>query len=190
VTARPLTPPSTRAGSSAIPRHARASAATTARFDPSHYAAGAKPILRLTLRHKFTLVPGEENIGGRLHMFSSIKLTDWSSGVVPFAIDMCSLGTAMWSEENGTFNLIASIDENANNNLALATSNEDAITIATIDPGELTKRVDVDVSCNAAPACLDIKLDCTEGSKCTTITPMASCAKKNPGCTSDDAFCN
>ncbi len=160
------------------------------RFDPSHYAAGAKPILRLTLRHKFVLVAGEENIGGRLHMFQSTKLTDWSSGVVPFAIDMCGLGTAMWSEENGTFNLIASIDENANNNLALATTNEDAITIATIDPGELTKMVPVDVSCNAPSACLDIKLDCTDGSKCTTITPMASCTKKTPGCTSDDEFCN
>lgn len=160
------------------------------RFDPTRYAAGAKPILRLTLRHKFVLVPGEENIGGRLHMFQSIKLTDWSAGVVPFALDMCGMGTAMWSEENGTFNLIASIDENANNNLSLATSNEDAITIATIDPGELTKMVDVVVSCNAGSPCLDLKLDCTDGAKCTTITPMASCTKKTPGCPSDDTFCN
>ncbi len=159
-------------------------------FDPSHFAAGAKPILRITLRHQFVLVPGEENIGGRLHMFTSVKLTDWSTGDVPFALDMCGLGTAMWSEENGSFNLIASIDENANNNLSLATSNEDAITIATIDPGELTKMVPVDVSCNAAGACLDIKLDCVDGAKCTTIKPMTSCMKKAPGCTSDDEFCN
>ncbi|CAN5559452.1 hypothetical protein BH09MYX1_BH09MYX1_14340 [soil metagenome] len=159
-------------------------------FDPTHYAAGAKPILRLTLRHKFVLVDGEENVGGRLHVFSSTKITDWSTGTLPFALDMCSLGTAMWSEENGTFNLIASIDENANNNLALATSNETAVEIAKIDPGELTKMVDVDVSCNAPPSCLDIKLDCSDGTKCTTITPMVSCAKRAPGCTSDDEFCN
>jgi hypothetical protein len=161
-----------------------------ARFDPSHFAPGAKPQLRVTLRHKFVLVPGEENIGGRLHGYASVKTVDPTKGSVAFAIDMCALGTAMWSEENGTFNLILSLDENNNNNLAYATSNEDAITIATIDPGELTKMVDVDVSCNAASACLDVKLDCKDGAKCTTITPMASCTKKTPGCPSDDVFCN
>lgn len=161
-----------------------------AHFDPSHFAPGAKPQLRVTLRHKFVLVPGEENIGGRLHMFTSVKTADWASGSVPFAIDMCGMGTAMWSEENGTFDLVLSIDENNNNNLGFATSNEDAITIATIDPGELTKMVEVNVSCNAPSACLDVNLDCTGGTKCTTITPMTTCTKKNPSCPSDDTFCN
>lgn len=158
-------------------------------FDPSHFAEGATPILRLSLRHGFVLVKGEEKIGGRLHAYKSIRVKDVSAGQVEFALDMCDLGTAMWTEENGTFHLVASLDENANNDLDDATSNEDAVTRGTPDPGELTKMIDVDVSCNAASPCVGLKLDCTDGAGCTTITPLKTCAKKAPGCGSDDAWC-
>jgi hypothetical protein len=161
-----------------------------ARFDPTHFGKGTKPVLRIALRHPFVLVPGEEKIGGRLHSFVSIPITDASAGKVPFAIDMCGLGTAMWSEENGTFHLVMSIDENGNNDLYKATTNENAITIATPDVGELTKRVDVDVSCHAPSACVDVALDCSSGATCTTITPIDACSKKDPSCPSEDIFCN
>jgi hypothetical protein len=160
----------------------------TAHWDPSHFKAGAPaPVMRISLRHGFALIAGEEKIGGRLHAYSKFKI-DPTTGEAPFAVDMCGFGTAMWSEENGTFHLVAMIDENGNNDLDNATSNEDAIALATPDPTELQAMVDVDVSCHAPSACLDVKLDCT-GTSCLTITPVKSCKKKTPSCKSDDAFC-
>jgi hypothetical protein len=160
----------------------------TAHWDPSHFKAGAPaPVMRVSLRHGFSLVAGEEKIGGRLHAYSTFKI-DPKTGEAPFSVDMCDFGTAMWSEENGTFHLVLMIDENGNNNLDNATSNEDAIALATPDPTELQAMVDVDVSCHAPSQCMDVKLDCT-GTTCLTITPIKSCKKKTPSCKSDDAFC-
>jgi hypothetical protein len=161
-----------------------------AHFDPSHFAPGAAPILRVVLRHEFIEVAGEEKIGGRLHMYTSIPVTDIASGKQEFAIDMCGLGTAMWSEENSTFHLVLIFDENGDNNLDDATSNEDAITIGTPTTGELTSMTDVDISCNAPSACLDITSTCTTGASCLTFEPIKSCTKKTPACKSDSVFCN
>lgn len=160
----------------------------TAHFDPSLLKAGSKPILRVVLRHGFVLVKGEETIGGRLHAYASIPVKDPSTGEIPFAVDMCQSGTAMWSEENGAFHLVLILDENGDNDLDNATSNEDAVVIGTPTMGEHVKMLDVDVSCKAAPACLDVKLDCS-GASCLAIQPMKSCAKKLPGCASDSTFC-
>lgn len=160
----------------------------TAHFDPSKLKPGGKPVLRVVLRHQFALVKGEETIGGRLHVYASVPLKDPSKGEQAFAIDMCDLGTAMWSEENGAFHLVLIIDENGDNDLDNATSNEDAIVIGTPTMGELTKMVDVDVSCHAPASCLDVNVDCV-GASCLTFAPVKSCKPKLPGCTSDDAFC-
>jgi hypothetical protein len=160
----------------------------TAHWDPSHFKAGAPaPVMRVTLRHGFSLIAGEEKIGGRLHSYSTFKI-DPKTGEAPFSIDMCDFGTAMWSEENGTFHLVLMIDENGNNDLNNATSNDDAIVLGTPDPNELQKLVDVDVSCHAPSACVDVTLDCT-GTSCLTINPIKSCKRKTPSCKSDDAFC-
>jgi hypothetical protein len=157
-------------------------------FDAKHVTA-AKPVLRIALRHSFALVAGEEAIGGRLHTFLSVPVTDPSTGEIPFALDMCRFGTGMFSEENGPFHLVLMLDENDNNDLDAASTNEDAVTIATPDKGELVKMTTLDVSCHAASACLDVTLDCVDGAPCTTFEPIASCAKKTPGCKSADAFC-
>ncbi|HSO37557.1 MAG TPA: hypothetical protein VLT33_33760, partial [Labilithrix sp.] len=92
------------------------------------------------------------------------------------------------SEENGAFHLVLILDENGDNDLDNATSNEDAIVIGTPTKGELVKMVDVDVSCKGTSACLDVKVDCT-GASCLTFQPMKTCAKKLPGCGSDSSFC-
>jgi CheY-like chemotaxis protein len=63
-------------------------------------------------------------------------------GEVPFALDMCSTGTAMWSEENGAFKLVFILDEDGNNDLDEATSNEGARIASTVGPKELAKIVD------------------------------------------------
>ena len=155
----------------------------------AHFAGKTeKPVLRLVLRHAFTLMKGEEEIGGRLHAFKSIPVDAPESGEVPFAIDMCELGTAMWSEENGGFHLVMILDEDGNNDIEEATSAAEATAKSVAGPNELVKMVDVDVSCHAATACLDVTIDCT-GEACTKITPMESCAAKTPGCKSDDTFC-
>jgi hypothetical protein len=159
-----------------------------AHFDPSHFAAGAKPILRVALRHEFALIRGEETIGGRLHGYLSVPITDVSKGEIAFAIDMCDFGTSMWSEENGMFHLVLILDENGDNDLDKATSNDTAIVIGTPTPGELTSMTEVDVSCKAPSACVDVKVECT-GTSCLTFTPIKSCSKKLPGCNSDSAFC-
>lgn len=160
----------------------------TAHFDPALLKPGSKPILRVVLRHNFIMVKGEETIGGRLHAYASIPVKDPSTGEIPFALDMCGLGTSMWSEENGAFHLVLILDENGDNDLDTATTNEEAIVIGTPTKGEYVKMVDVDVSCKAAPACVDVKLDCS-GASCLTFQPMKSCAKKLPGCGSDSSFC-
>jgi hypothetical protein len=160
-----------------------------AHFDPSKVKAGSKPVLRVTLRHSFIMVKGEEAIGGRLHGWSSVPIADPAKGEVPFAIDMCDLGTSMWSEENGVFHVVLIVDENGDNDLDNATSNEDAIAMGIPSMGELVKMVDVDVSCHALSPCVDVKLDCTGGAACTTFEPIKSCKKKTPGCESDSVFC-
>lgn len=159
-----------------------------AHFDPSHFKPGSKPVLRVILRHGFVLVKGEETIGGRLHSYTSVPVTDPSKGEIPFAVDMCGLGTAMWSEENGTFHLVLIMDEDGNNDLDDATSNENAVVVGTPGATELAKMVDVDVSCHAPSPCLDVNIDC-KGVACTTITPLESCKKKTPRCESDSVFC-
>jgi hypothetical protein len=160
----------------------------TAHFDPTVVAAGSKAILRVVLRHNFIMVKGEETIGGRLHEYKSFPVTDPSTGEISFAIDMCGSGTSMWSEENGAFHLVLILDTNGDNDLDNATSNDEAIVIGTPSKGEYVKMMDVDVSCKAAAACVDVKLDCT-GATCLTFQPVKSCAKKLPGCSSDSSFC-
>ncbi len=159
-----------------------------ARFDPSHLSAGATPVLRVVLRHEFVIRPGEEKIGGRLHAFTSVPVANPTLGEVPFAIDMCMFEHSMWSEENGTFHLVLILDENGDNDLELATTEAEAMVMATPGPDELVKMTNVEISCHGTAACLDVNLDC-KGSSCTTIEPITSCTKKTPGCNSHAAFC-
>lgn len=158
-----------------------------AHFDPAKVKNATTSRLRVALRHGFSLIAGEEKVGGRLHAYSSFKV-DVAKGEVAFSVDMCDLGTAMWSEENGAFHLVLFIDENGNNDLDTASSNEDAIVIATPDSTEIQAMVDVTVSCHTGAQCLDVKLDCT-GPSCLTIAPIKDCKKTTPGCKSADSFC-
>jgi hypothetical protein len=81
-----------------------------ARFNPALVPAGVTPVLRLALRHNFVEFPTENVIGGRLHAFANVAVTDVASGTVPFTLDMCGDGVEMWSEENGPFNIIGILD--------------------------------------------------------------------------------
>ncbi|MEO8874814.1 MAG: hypothetical protein ABI461_04430, partial [Polyangiaceae bacterium] len=163
-----------------------------ARFNPALVPAGVLPELRIALRHNWVEFPTENLIGGRLHTYESIQLTaaDVAAGSIAFQLDMCSLGTAMWSEENGPFNIVGILDLNGNNDIDDATSQQTSEKKADADPGEPTGMVQFDLSCHTGSSCLDLRLECIDGTSCTTITPVSSCKKTMPGCASDDAFCN
>jgi hypothetical protein len=160
-----------------------------ARFDVSKRAPGtAAPTLTLFLRHAFVVAKTEARIGGRLHGFLRVKLTpeQLESGEVPFTIDMCGLGTAMWSEENGMFNLVAILDEN---NLHDLENSADPNKAQIPQEGELMKMTEVEVSCHKPSPCVGVRLDCVDGQACTTITPITSLMCSPNACTSDSSFC-
>lgn len=158
-----------------------------AHFDPSHFTAGKKPVLRVVLRHAFALVKGEEKIGGRLHGWTNVPIDDPASGTVSFAIDMAENHT-MWSEGNGTFHLVLIIDEDDNNNLDFVTTQTEAMVAGVVGPNELAKVTNVDISCHKPSPCLDVQVDCT-GASCTEITPVKTCKKQLPACADDADFC-
>lgn len=162
------------------------------RFDPSLLSGSGKPALSLFLRHSFLMVAGEDEVGGRLHADKRILLRDnhRKSGVVPFEIDMCTYGIEMWSEENGLFNVVAILDEKGAHDLDKAKNAEEALEMQTPAKGELVKMVTgIKVSCRGESPCLDVPLDCKNGTKCTSITPIEEVECEAQSCGSDEAFC-
>jgi hypothetical protein len=159
------------------------------RFDPAARVAGkGKPTLALFLRHSFIVEKGEAQIGGRLHGYKRIPLTaeQLATGEVAIEIDMCGLGTAMWSEENGMFHLVAILDENDAHNVASA---DNPVVAQTPVEGELVKMVDVEVSCTKPSPCLALNLDCIGGTACTKFQPITSLACAAQTCNSESSFC-
>ncbi|HEY8073652.1 MAG TPA: hypothetical protein VIF62_06075 [Labilithrix sp.] len=155
------------------------------KFDPAHYQGKAPPVLRVFMMHQWTLIAGENKQGGHPHAFGSYTDVDMGKGQVSFALDLCELGTAMWSEENCGFNIVVMLDENGSNDPYAKGQ------IAFVpDKGELVKMVSVDVSCHAASPCLQITADCVDGDACTTYTPITSCACAANSCPSDDKYCH
>jgi hypothetical protein len=159
-------------------------------FDPSARTPGkAAPALTVFLRHSFALMPIEATVGGRLHAYKRIKLTadQLASGDVSIELDLCQNGTAMWSEENGLFNLVAILDENGAHDPQTAS---DEYAFQTPIKDEWSKMTTgIDVSCNKESSCVAVNLDCADGASCTTFTPITHVECKTPACPSDDSFC-
>jgi len=151
-------------------------------FDPSHYAAGAKVSLSIALNHQFVLFKNEKLSGGHPHAFGYLKDVDVSKGAIPFSIDLCDLGVAMWSEENCGFNLVAILDETGDNDPNGSASRTPA-------KGELAGMIPLDISCHAPSPCVEIKAQCADGYSCVTYEPPTTCACKTNGCPSDDQIC-
>jgi hypothetical protein len=98
---------------------------------------------------------------------------------VPFALDMCDEGVAMWTEENCTYGLVVILDQNGNQGWDNMLP----------DVGEAATRVPaLRVSCDEEPPCLDIVLDCTDGPSCVTFG-AAGCGCEPSSCGSDFALC-
>ncbi len=156
-----------------------------ASFDASHFKPGQKVSLALFLQHQFPYLGNQElTTGGHPHAYKYLPDVDVSKGQVAFSIDLCELGTAMWSEENCGFNLVAMLDENGSNDVD--TVGEPGFHA---DPGELVKMAPLTISCHAASPCLTLTLDCTSGETCTTYPAPAKCTCAADHCPSDSAIC-
>jgi hypothetical protein len=155
-------------------------------FDPTHFSDGQNVNLALYLYHQWTMAPNEATIGGHPHAYKYIKGVDVTTGQLAFDIDLCELGVAMYSEENCGFNLVVMLDENNDNDPARG---EYALTPT---KGELVKLTPLDVSCHGDSQCLQITADCTDGTKCTTFTPitMESCVCASNKCPSESVVCH
>lgn len=160
-----------------------------AHFDPAKYAAGGPdggaiaPRLAIFLAHRQYAEVPEHALGGHPHGHKTMENVDVTSGEIPFAIDLCELGVAMWSEDNCDFNLILILDKDGNNEASLASIN------MVPDQGELSKSTVVQVSCRGTSACMDITLDCAEGQKCVNYDTPSTCACAAESCNSDAITC-
>jgi hypothetical protein len=157
-----------------------------ARFDPSLVPEGTTANLAIFLHHRITVTAREAKIGGHPHAYKYIRRIDTSTGAVPFSIDLCQLGTAMYSEENCGFNLVVMLDLNGSND-----PNKGSIAM-TPQVGEAVAIKPLDVSCRGDSQCLDLELKCMDGEACTTFVPttQAECKCAATSCPSDDKLCN
>lgn len=154
-------------------------------FDTSRYHAGQKVNLAVFLYHQWTFDSSEATIGGHPHAYEYIKNIDVTAGKVAFSIDDCELGVAMYSEENGPFNLVVMLDENGDNDPSVG---ESALTPT---KGELVKMTPLSISCHGDSQCLSITADCVDGTACTTYTPiaMSSVVCAADSCPSQSSVC-
>lgn len=123
--------------------------------------------LLLLLNHEYL---GGGATGGVPHTGVFYADIDLADGPVPFEIDMCSNGE-MWSEENCEFVLHVALDLDGDNE---------------IDPGEPTgSAVALFLSCTGESMCLDVSLDCVDGTSCVAFEDPTIC-----GCAGNGESCN
>jgi hypothetical protein len=128
--------------------------------------------LRVTLAH---LRLGNAGTGGVYHTdASSAPVTLGGGESTELQFDMCS-GGEMWSEDNCEFNLWGYIDANGN---------------GVLDVGEPAGRSVVSLSCTAAgAACVELALDCVDGTSCVAFQDPGSCSCAQPSCNSPISTC-
>jgi hypothetical protein len=154
------------------------------KFDPAHYAAKKAPSLVVFLHHQITVSAKESSQGGHPHAYKTVPVKDVAKGEASFAIDMCELGTAMYSEENCGFNLVVMLDEDGSND-----PDANGATAMIAQKGELVKMTPIDISCHKPSPCMTIAADCADGDTCTTFTALKACKCAAQTCTSDDTIC-
>ncbi|HWB74358.1 MAG TPA: hypothetical protein VG755_05370 [Nannocystaceae bacterium] len=122
--------------------------------------------LLLALTHQYL---GDGASGGIYHISATIPAVDFAAGPVPFELDMCA-GGEMWSEENCEFQISVALDANDN---------------GVIDAGDPTGKQFVFVSCTGDNPCLELALDCTDGTSCVAFPDPGYCA-----CPGNGQVCN
>jgi hypothetical protein len=131
-----------------------------------------------------TVTAKESSQGGHPHAYKTFVVKDVAKGEVSFALDMCELGTAMYSEENCGFNLVVMLDEDGSND-----PDANGTTAMIPQNGELVKMTPIDVSCHKPSPCMTIQADCAGGDSCTTFAALKVCKCGAQTCTSDDTIC-
>lgn len=126
---------------------------------------------------------GEYAQGGHLHWYKVLPKKDLAAGPIPFQLDMCGGGTAMWSEDNCEFNLVVLLDANGNNGV----TGEGWQQVP--DPGEPATRKVIDLSCRGESPCLDVVLDCVDGASCVSYTDPGACKCAAKTCDSPSTIC-
>jgi hypothetical protein len=154
------------------------------KFDPAHFAGKPAPVLRVFMHHQYVLQASEGKQGGHPHAWDSFSNVDVAKGEARFKLDMCELGTAMWSEENCGFNIVVMLDENGDND-----PNKGGLPALMPQKGELVAMVPLDISCHKPSPCLEIEAKCADGEACTTYTPITKCACAADKCPSQDSIC-
>lgn len=159
-----------------------------AHFDPTKFSAagadgGDAPRLAIFLAHRQYAQVSEHALGGHPHADKIMEHVDVTKGEIPFVIDLCEYGVAMWSEDNCEFNLILILDKNGNN-----APNFTSINMVP-DMGEPSKMTVVQLSCRGTSACMDITLDCADGQKCVSYDTPSTCACAAESCNSDSVTC-
>jgi hypothetical protein len=122
--------------------------------------------LIVSLTHQYL---GDGASGGIAHMAGTIPDVDFTAGPVPFELDMC-VGGEMWSEENCEFQIAVTLDANDN---------------GIVDAGDPTGTQFVFLSCTGDNPCLELPLDCIDGSSCLAFPDPSYC-----GCPGNGATCN
>lgn len=153
------------------------------KFDPAHFAGKKNPVLRVFLHHQYLLLDREAKQGGHPHAYTTVDV-DATKGEARFTLDLCLFGTAMWSEENCGFNLVAMLDEDGSNDA-------DKVGSSAFLPqkGELVGMLPLEISCHKPSQCVTIDAKCADGESCTTFTGIKKCACAATSCPSDDAIC-
>ena len=154
------------------------------KFDPAHFAGKPAPKLVVFMHHQFTVTDKESTLGGHPHAYKTFDVKDVTKGEATFALDMCELGTAMYSEENCGFNLVVMLDEDGKND-----PDTQGSTAMIARKGQLVKMTPIDVSCHNPSPCMTIQADCLDGDTCTTYTALKECKCAAQKCTSDDTIC-
>lgn len=154
------------------------------KFDPKRYAGKKAPTLVLYLHHQIVVSPREAAQGGHPHAYKKVEVKDVTKGEAPFSLDLCEFGTAMYSEENCGFNLVAMLDEDGGNDP------DNGATSMIPRKGQLVKMTPLDISCHKPSPCLTIQADCVDGDACTTFSPLKACkCSAQQKCPSDDKVC-
>lgn len=146
----------------------------TVRLDPALETEVTEGTLVVVLTHEAY----SGNIGGGYHI-DTRQTVDLAEGPAEFQFDMCE-GGEMWTEENCDYSLLVMVDTNGNNNASNYLP----------DPGEpATRHAGLELSCEGESPCLDIVLDCVDGSDCVTFTSTQTCTCSEESCNSPIVIC-
>jgi hypothetical protein len=124
---------------------------------------------------------GDGIAGGVAHSGAVVPDSDIAGAGAAFEFDMCD-ASAMWTEDNCEYNLIAFLDLDGDVPPGVQ---------ALPEVGEPAGRLVISLSCtHDGPMCIDIVLDCLDGPSCGAFTDPPGCQCSPQTCNSDAIICS